>query len=289
MRAIALMHPRANRGLLARFAGAEPADVLPPGCDAALVFGGDGTMHRHLRSLVEARVPVLNVPTGSGNDFAHALGLQSIADAEQAWQRFSRQGDNLRHVDLAEVSPLAGDCRLATGDLYCCIGGVGLDSEVNRRANALPGWLRRRGGYVLALVPALLLFRAPHVSVELLDAKTSEIIARLSEEAMLCAFANAPAYGDGMRMAPRAQLDDGLLDICFVRRTGKLRLLRLFPTVFSGGHLPLPEIRYLHAARVRVESTPPLDLFADGEFVARTPFEIAIKPKALQVITAVRA
>ena len=285
MQAVALMHPRADRALLARFPGAEPAETLTAGSDAALVFGGDGTMHRHLRLLVESGVPVLNVPTGSGNDFAHALGLHCIDDAERAWRRFLQNGDNVRNIDVAEIRASVNPEPLAPNPLFCCIAGVGLDSEVNRRANAMPGWLRRHGGYTLALLPALWSFRSPRVSVEMLDGNTGEVLARISDHAMLCAFANAPAYGDGMRMAPRAQLDDGRLDLCFVRKTGKLRLLRLFPTVFSGRHLGLPEVHYAQAARLRVESTPPLDLFADGECVARTPFEITVRPKALRVIT----
>src|SRR5512146_43852 len=103
MQAVALMHPRADRALLARFPGAEPAETLTAGSDAALVFGGDGTMHRHLRLLVESGVPVLNVPTGSGNDFAHALGLHCIDDAERAWRRFLQNGDNVRNIDVAEI------------------------------------------------------------------------------------------------------------------------------------------------------------------------------------------
>lgn len=286
MQAVALMHPRAERTLLGRFPGAEPAETLPPGCSAALVFGGDGTMHRYLQLLVELGVPALNVPTGSGNDFAHALGLHSVSDAEQAWKRFLQSGDNLRNIDVAEIRAAAGPESLPPNPLFCCIAGVGLDSEVNRRANAMPGWLRKHGGYALALLPALCSFRSPRVSVEVLDGNTGLVLARMSDYAMLCAFANAPAYGDGMRMAPRAQLDDGRLDLCFVRKTGKLRLLRLFPTVFSGRHLGLPEVQYVQAARLRVESTPPLDVFADGECVARTPVEIAVRPQALRVILA---
>jgi diacylglycerol kinase family enzyme len=101
---------------------------------------------------------------------------------------------------------------------------------------------------------------------------------------MLAAFANAPSYGHGMRMAPRAQLDDGLLDVCFVRRAGKLRLLRLFPRVFSGAHLDLPEVEYRRAARLRVETESPMDLYGDGEFICQTPVEVSVQPRALRVI-----
>ena len=58
--------------------------------DVVVIFGGDGTIHRHLSILVELDVPVLVVPSGSGNDFARALGLYSTRDSFSAWQKFRR-------------------------------------------------------------------------------------------------------------------------------------------------------------------------------------------------------
>src|SRR5258708_5104796 len=57
--------------------------------DAILIFGGDGTVHRHLPALVRLQLPVLVVPAGSGNDFARALNLRSIRDAVLAWRKFA--------------------------------------------------------------------------------------------------------------------------------------------------------------------------------------------------------
>jgi diacylglycerol kinase (ATP) len=105
------------------------------------------------------------------------------------------------------------------------------------------------------------------------------------QTATLIAFANARSYGDGMKIAPHALLDDGLLDICFVRQTSRFRLLRFFPTVFSGRHLALPEVRYCKTASLRVETDPLMDVYADGEYICRTPVEISVTSKALQVIT----
>jgi len=59
--------------------------------DVILLFGGDGTVHRHLGKLVQLRLPVLIVPEGSGNDFARALGLPNVRDSVSAWQRFLRR------------------------------------------------------------------------------------------------------------------------------------------------------------------------------------------------------
>ena len=101
---------------------------------------------------------------------------------------------------------------------------------------------------------------------------------------MVVSFANAPAYGDGIKIAPRALLDDGKLDICVVGNMGKSRLLRLFPSVLSGRHLSIPEVKYFQTERLRVESEKAMDIYADGEYVCRTPVEISLQRSALRVI-----
>jgi diacylglycerol kinase family enzyme len=89
-----------------------------------------------------------------------------------------------------------------------------------------------------------------------------------------------------MKIAPRAKMDDGLLDVCVVGGVDPLRLLRLFPTVYGGKHLKIREVKYFHAPRVRVETEHPLDVYADGEYVCRTPVEISVQRAALKVIAA---
>ena len=284
MRAQAIFGPSATEADLApfRLPGVEltrTAELsMNTVADAALIFGGDGTIHRHLPSLHQTQIPVLVVPTGSGNDFAKAMGWGTPASALAAWQRFCTRGDNLRRIDLGLIAPLTPGAA-AQRTYYCCIGGAGLDSEVNRRANQQPRWLRSHGGYVAALAPALTSFQPTRVTISLRDAQ-------ISDDAMLVAFANAPSYGGGMRIAPRAEMADGKLDVCFVRRTGKLRLLRLFPKVFSGSHLDLPEVEYRQTDWLRIESERPLDIYADGEYVCSTPAEVTVVPQALRVIAA---
>ncbi len=290
MRAAAILGPKATPRHVRRFQlpGLEivaisdlPADAV---FDAVLIFGGDGSVHRQLPAAVASQAPLLCVPGGSGNDFARALGLRHWGDALQAWRKFCRSPKNVRTIDLALIAcqSAAYNSQLTIqNSLYCCVAGAGLDSEVNRRANLLPSWLRGHGGYALSLPHALLAFDPPEVTLELFD---SDGLSRIHEPATLVAFANAPSYGHGMRIAPRACLDDGKLDVCFVRRTSKLRLLRLFPTVFFGGHLSLPEVEYAQCSGLKIESERPLDIFGDGEFIGCTPAEVRVRPRALRVI-----
>src|SRR3974390_2430430 len=79
----------------------------PEGLDAILLFGGDGTLHRHLPALVRLGLPVLVVPAGSGNDFARALGLRTWRDALSVWLQFIQGQARVRGVDLGSIIPLA--------------------------------------------------------------------------------------------------------------------------------------------------------------------------------------
>jgi diacylglycerol kinase family enzyme len=59
----------------------------------------------------------------------------------------------------------------------------------------------------------------------------------------------------------------------------------MFPTVYGGRHLDIQEVEYFQVGRVRVETEHPIDVYADGEFVCRTPVEVGLRRAALKVIT----
>ncbi len=256
--------------------------------DAILLFGGDGTVHRHLEQLVKLGLPVLVVPAGSGNDFATSLGLPRVRDSLAAWKRFCSDRSGVRRIDLGVISPIASQAEASSIDgprYFCCVAGIGIDGEVARRANQLPRWLRGHGGYVLSMVPAILTF-APFPLRILTSEHCDEWHVHSEQPTLLAAFANTPLYGGGMKVAPQAQLDDGLLDVCLVGTMPRLRLLRLFPTVFAGQHLKVREVDYFQASRARVETEHAMDVYADGEHVCRTPVEISVHRAALKVIAA---
>jgi diacylglycerol kinase (ATP) len=278
--------------------------------DVVLVFGGDGTVHRHLGQLVLVGAPVLVVPAGSGNDFARALGLARVRDSVAAWSKFCAGGANVRAIDLgvitAGASSVGDDATSRGGEIptspkirekwgtplptsslespryFCCVAGVGLDSEVARRANSLPRWLRGHGGYALSFAPCIFSFAPVPVRISITDRDGWTV--RNDAPTLLAAFANTPMYGGGMKIAPRAQMDDGLLDVCVVGGVSKVKLASVFPTVYRGKHLSIKEVSYFSAERVRVETEHPLDVYADGEFVCRTPVEIGVKAKAMRVV-----
>jgi diacylglycerol kinase (ATP) len=250
--------------------------------DAIVLFGGDGTIHRHLPALVKLALPVLIVPAGSGNDFARALQLQKVRDSLRAWKEFENGGDNTWTIDLGTIkeTDTSGSERL---HYFCCVAGCGLDGAVASRANALPRWLRAHGGYLLSIPPALRSYQPARMKISS-AALHNAMQLHSDRPTLVVACANAPAYGDGMKIAPRALLDDGLLDICSIAAIGNFKLFRLLPTVFFGKHLGIREVDYFQSARVQIEPDRPLDVYADGEYVCQTPVEVGIQPSALRVI-----
>ncbi len=289
---MAIFAPQVSPGRLLPFEqAAGPIEVVEDiasglAADAALIFGGDGTLHRHLPGLVAAHIPLLAVPAGSANDFAWNLGLRTLDDALAAWRKFASGAGNLRAVDLGVIESPAGAAGPHRPTYFCCVAGCGLDAEANRRANAMPRWLRAHGGYKLAALLTILLHRSQTITVtaqnEAVAPGASE--RRLSRPARLVAFGNSPTYGGGMRIAPAAQLDDGKLDLCFVSHLGRLRLLRFFPTVMSGRHIHMPEVEYFQTPSLRLETQPPLPVYADGEYVCPTPVAVRVQPGALRVL-----
>jgi diacylglycerol kinase family enzyme len=342
VRAVALLGPVAKEHHVRQFelpsvnlfTGNELDPTDQP--EAALIFGGDGTIHRHLGGLALKQIPTLIVPLGSANDFASSIGVETFNQAFAAWQRFCSSGDNVRTVDLGTIEPLdpagkpSGEAhvpwqgesleslhfvpdgphrdpssrrreelgprimqsqlrRLAEAErevarttFFGCIAGTGLDAAVNRLTLKQPRWLRSHGGYVIALLQVLGGFRPPHIKVSVEVDNRWET--RIDERGFLIAAGNGPQYGHGMRLAHSARMDDGLLDICFVRILSKPRLLRLFRVVYRGGHIGMKEVEYFRAARVRIQTDPVTEVFADGEYICRSPVEIGVHRDALRVI-----
>ena len=300
--------------------------------DAVLIFGGDGTIHRHLGPLSSKQVPTLIVPFGSANDFAKSIGMRSPRQSQAAWQRFCTSGNNVRAIDLGSIQPLnEGDVASTSADYepwrdesletlhfvpdgprrdlpqmggrimqsqlrrlteaereaarttyFCCIAGTGLDAAVNRRTLQQSHWLRGHGGYVLALLQTLGGFQPPRITVAVECDGVWQT--RVDEAGFLIAVGNGPQYGHGMRLAHHAQMDDGLLDVCFVRMLSKLRLLRLFYVVYRGGHIGMKEVEYFQASRLRISTDRPMEMFADGEYICPTPVEIGLQREALRLI-----
>ncbi len=235
------------------------------GCDVLLVSGGDGTLHAVVNGLVrlsrESRPPLALVPLGRGNDFAFEVGIRSEKDTLAALAAGSR-----RLVDLGR----------AQAGVFLGVAGAGFDAKAARRAQLTP-ILSGSLLYSYAVVRTVLEFRPLAARVRTQGETYEGAIT-------FAAAGNTSRYGGGMRIAPEASIDDGLLDLCLVRAISRGTLLRMFPTVFSGRHLSHPSVSYVRTPFVEIETEEEAEVFADGEFLQRTPVRLDVLRRELELV-----
>lgn len=239
--------------------------AVEDGVERLLVVGGDGTMHHAVQGLAGAATALGVIPMGSGNDLALALGApRGLEDA-------------VRHALSAPVRRID---LIQTGDTWSVsYAGAGFDTEVNRRANQIR-WGRGRWIYPWSAVRTLVSFKPPVAKV-VWDGGTFE------GRVMFVDVTNLPSYGGGMRIAPDARIDDGLLELLLVKEVSKSTFLSVFPKVYKGRHLGHPAILLEPARRVEIEFNRPVDLYGGGEEIRRVPagerIVVEVRPGALAV------
>jgi len=233
------------------------------GASLVVAAGGDGTCGEVANGIVgtSARLGVL--PLGTGNDFARCAGIsENLQIAVE--NLFTGQP---RRIDLGSVA----------GRYFINVAGCGFDAAVARRVNQGFGFLHGTAAYVAAVFETILTFKPVSMRI-IIDNEEQNL------HALLCTVANTSSYGGGMRIAPYARIDDGLLDVCMVKAVSKLEFARVFPRVFSGTHVAHPCFLMHVARQIRVDSTPPVPVLVDGDVVGTTPADFRVHPGAIEVI-----
>lgn len=237
------------------------------GEERVVVCGGDGSLHLAAQELAGGDTALAIVPAGTGDDNARTLGIPR-GDVPAA-ARLAASGPVSR-VDLGRVRTADGTERVFLGVL-----SSGFDSLVNERANVMT-WPSGNARYLVAILAELRTFRpVPYVAT--LDGRS------VSGDAMLVAVGNGVSYGGGMRVCPDAVPDDGMLDITWLHGVGKGTFLRVFPQVFTGGHVRSPYVSTTRAAAIELDAPGQL-AYADGERVGPLPALIAVDRRALPVV-----
>ena len=245
------------------------AQTVPRG-GTLVAMGGDGTVHELLPACLARDLCLGVVPSGSGDDFAYALGLDR------------------RDPAAAVVTVLAGherrvDVGVVDGEPFVNAFGAGFDADVARRVLAAPARLRGLGRYLYGVAAALRDFRLAQVRIEL-DAGDGRRLA-FDGRALLVAVHNGPRAGGSFLFAPGAAQDDGSLDVLVAGAFGRLGTLAVLPRVMRGTHLGHPRIHRFAARAVTLSWSVPMPAHAEGEpLAAATHFEVGLRPQALRVL-----
>jgi diacylglycerol kinase (ATP) len=243
--------------------------------DVVVAMGGDGTVGACAAGVADAeaaaggrnaRIAALGIiPAGGGNDAARNLGLPFGHPLAAATLLPSLE---TRRADLAR-----------TGERWVLnAAGAGFDAEVSRRANQRLSRAPARLRYVGAMLAELATWRPASFQLCLDDRF-------IQASAWLVAVANSQSYGGGMRIAPAARLDDGLLDVVVIAgELSRREFLATFPKVFSGRHVEHPAVHLHRAARVELDADRPVAVHVDGEPAGTVPVRFQVAPGAIAVL-----
>lgn len=261
--------PRAARDLVDR--AADRGDVI-------VLVGGDGTLSS-LVGRVAARGGTLGiVPAGRGNDFARMLGLPTSAGptAHAAAAQVLLSGSP-KPVDLLRVTIPGSEPRVIAGSAYS-----GLDARAGEIVDRVR-WMPPRLQYPYSALHAMATYRPARFLVTV-DGDGAEYMGAS------VVVANSAYYGNGMKIAPGAAVDDGLLDVVIIEADSRRKLMRSLPKVYQGAHVHLPGVHVRRGRRVEVTASPPVAMGGDGEPVGRLPAlaqppaVVEVLPEALTVI-----
>jgi YegS/Rv2252/BmrU family lipid kinase len=241
--------------------------------ETVAALSGDGMIGVIADALRVVEGAVLGVlPGGRGNDLARVLGIGDDPIAACATIAHGVP----RAMDLGEVSDVHPD---GPGRAFVGIASAGFDSDANRIANEAPAWL---GGFVYtyAALRALAAWTPASFEIEL-DPPAE----RRGFTGYSVGVANSKSYGGGMRAAPDALLDDGLLEVVICETVSKLAFVtKILPRVFKGTHVQLPTVHVFRAAEVEISADRPFTMYADGDPIGELPVRVRAVRGAVMVL-----
>jgi len=230
--------------------------------DTVLAVGGDGTVLEVARGLIGSQVPLGIVPAGTGNDFIKTLGIPR------------KPMDALRYT--LEHDPKPTDAGEVNGQVFLNEIGTGFDVSVLEYALKAKKYCRGLLPYLYGVIKTLFRFKSVPITLSV-DGEEAE-----TYDAFVAGAANGGVIGGGIRIAPDAKCDDGLLDVVIVEKVKKSKLLFRLLGLMRGKILSFPETRFVRARAVSF-SAPGMRLNVDGEIMDDARVTARILPGALMI------
>ena len=237
-----------------------------PGDALVVAIGGDGTAHEVGVACVGTERTLAVLPSGSGDDFAFALGLD-------------RHDLTAALAVLVHGTPRWVDVGMVNGEPFLNATGAGFDADVAALVHGAPGVFRGLSAYLYALVRAMKDFSLVDVTVDVDGTRVHD------GPALLVTAQNGPRSGGSFLFAPDASLDDGQLDVLIGGSFSRLGTVGILPALMKGEHLSHPEVKLVRGSRATFTWSAPRTYHTEGEVgPRRSVFEIEIVPKGLRVL-----
>jgi YegS/Rv2252/BmrU family lipid kinase len=246
--------------------------AVKDGYKIVIAMGGDGTIEAVMRGMVGGKARLGILPTGTENNIAMSLGIPK--DLQEACALIA--SDNTLKLDLGQVTTRKGK-----KFVFFEMATIGLSAAVYPDANkAASGKL---SGIKATAMTFIRQENRPKVFLTLDNESKVEV------ETMLVMVSNTPVFGKNFKVAPNASMQDGLLDISVYPDFSKVELLRYYAAVMDGGYSGDGKVQHYQARKLKVKSSPKLDVMADGVELGKGTVSIKVRKGALRVITTGKA
>ena len=252
--------------------------ALRRGARRIVSFGGDGTLNEVVNGFFdEAGEPIgagatlCVVPSGSGGDFGRTAGIERSPVAALR----ALAGDDTRAIDAGRIDFDDGTTRYFVNVADCGIGGE-VVARVNR-SRFKDGGLRGSAVFLWHSLAAVMRYRGAGVRVTIDGAAVERTVQSV-------VVANGRFFGGGMRIAPDAELDDGMFDVVIIEANSRLRTMTAMPSLYRGTHVQRAEVEVRRGRVIRVEHLGrPLLFDVEGEQVGSTAATITCMPHAIRL------
>jgi len=227
--------------------------------------GGDGTLNEVLNGMVGGEAALGCIPGGSGNDFIKSLV-----------PKFDRKRILMNTV-LGQVEEI--DVASVDGRYFINISSMGFDASVVNNVEKFKTlkYLPNKFAYLASVLDTAKDFK--NLSLRMVvDGE------ELHTEAFMVAIANGKYYGGGIKIAPEADHQDGLLDVLLVRDITRAKIMKFLPKAIPGKHMDLEEVTLMRAKKVDLYSDEPVFINIDGELEARREAHFLLEDKKVKFI-----
>jgi len=257
---VALAHPKKEAIPIAKKA-------VKDGYDVVIAMGGDGTLGAVISGIAGSKVRLGIIPAGTENDIAGSLGIPD--DLKKACAIIA--AGHIRKLDLGQVRT-----KKTKKSYFFMLTAVGLSATIYPMIKEVPEG--KLSGIKNAVMTFLKYDTKPTVFLTL-DGES-----KIEVETMLVTIANVPLIGAKNLLAPDASMEDGLLDIAVYPDFSKAELLGYFVKTAHEGSTPDGRIQRYRARKIKVKTSPKLDVAAEGIILGKGTARIKILPGALRVI-----
>ncbi|HLO32210.1 MAG TPA: diacylglycerol kinase family protein [Anaerolineales bacterium] len=266
-----------KNGLKVDVAFAKPKEEATPitrkaikdGYKTVIAMGGDGTIEAVMRGMMGSKARLGIVPAGTENNIAKSLGIPK--DLEEACALIA--SDHTLKLDMGQVTTRNGK-----KFVFFEMATIGLSAAVYPDAN------KAASGKLSSIKATAMTFIHQETRPKVFLTLNNE--SKIEVETMLVMVSNTPVFGKDFLVAPGASLQDGLLDISVYPDFGKVELIRYYAAVMDGGYSGDGKVQRYQARKIKVKTSPKLDVMADGVELGKGTVKIKVRKNALRVITA---